>query len=136
MIGVQTFVRRRHRGLLILVGVVFLVLLAALISYQHFQGLRLIGTVATALGAAAAFLGQRASGRLRRVLAGVFLALALAGLLGVWEHNQGRLGGGGQRPPAAQVGLDTPPFAPLSIVVFSLLGAAALIGRRDDEPPK
>jgi hypothetical protein len=105
MVGVQTFVQRRSYELLLgLVGVGFLVLLAELIGYRHFEGLQLIGTGATVVGAAAAFLGIRASAGLRRALAGVFLVLALVGLLGMWEHNEDRLGGEERRPPAAQVG--------------------------------
>lgn len=161
MVGAQTFVQRRYHALLLgLIGVGFLLMLAELIGYQHFQGLQLLGTAATAVGAAAAFLGIRATGGLRRALVGVFLLLALVGLLGTWEHNEDRLGGEERRPPAAQLSqggqagqtgqggqagqpgpdgpgrggfrMAPPPLAPLSLAGFCLLGAVVLLGRRDD----
>lgn len=161
MVGAQTFVQRRYHALLLgLIGVGFLLMLAELVGYQHFEGLQLIGTIATAVGAVVAFLGIRATGGLRRMLVGLFVFLALVGLLGTWEHNEDRFGGEERRPPAGQVSqggqaaqgsqsgqagqgrqggrertgfrMPPPPLAPLSLAGFCMLGAVVLLGRTDD----
>ena len=153
----QMFVQRRfHALLMFMIGLGFLLILAELIGYQHFKGLQLLGTGATVVGALTAFIGIGARGNLRRILAGVFLVLALVGIVGVVEHNGDRLRGeqgqgqfqGGRsgqdanrpndqgQPPDAQGGFGSrippPPLAPLSLAGFCTLGAIALLGKKDD----
>ena len=99
----QRFVQRNFHALLMtLVGAGFVLILLELIGYKHYQGLQIVGLATTIIGAIAAFAGIRATGRLRMGLAGVLIILSLAGLLGTFEHNEKRLGGGGEGRPGAQ----------------------------------
>lgn len=142
--SLQTFVRRQFFPLLMaLIGAGFVMLFVELLLYSHYQGLQIVGTAATVLGAIAAFLGIGARGNLRVGLAILFIVLALTGLLGAWEHNESRFEGEGERrpPAAAQAGeageageaeTPPPPLAPLSLSGFCALGALGLLGKRDE----
>jgi hypothetical protein len=160
---VQSFVQQRYHTLLMgFIGLGFVMLFLELIGYQHYEGLQLIGLSATVIGAVVAFLGIRASGKRRRMLGAIFLALSLAGLLGAWFHNEDRLrgeqrtdgqfnqgqpprpeepgeragpgpGGPGGQPGPGGPRIPPPPLAPLSLSGFCLLGAVALFGRRDPQ---
>ena len=102
LVGMQKIVQQRYYGLLMgLVGGGFVLLMLELIGYQHFEGLQIIGFAATIVGAVTAFAGIRANAQLRRILAGVFVVLAIIGLFGTVQHNAKRLGGD-QRPPFGQ----------------------------------
>lgn len=152
----QAFVQRRYYPLLMaVIGLGFLLVLLELILYRHFRGLQLIGTITTALGALLAFVGIGANARLRTILAGVFLALALVGLIGAWEHNEDRFKGergerteqaapaqargddddarqGSQPGQGGERGQEPPPLAPLSLSGFCVLSVLALLGKKDE----
>lgn len=152
MLAMQTFVRRRYHALLMgLIGLGFVLLTLELLLYRHYQGIQSIGLAARVIGAIVAFLGIRATGSLRRNLALVFLVLSLAGLIGVVEHNEERLGGE-ERPESARAtqqqiqsggaanqeqpaGGEIPPpvLAPLSMSGFCVLGLVALLAKKDDD---
>lgn len=160
MLGsLQTFVQRRFFTLLmLLLAAGFLLIFGELVLYNHFEGLQIIGTASTVIGAILALVGIGAGANLRRWLAVGFIALSLVGVLGVFEHNEERLGGEEERrPPAAQTTgnqasgesgeneageagegpegegpeMPPPPLAPLSLAGFCALGAVALLGRKD-----
>lgn len=99
---IQTFVQRRYHTLLMgFIGLGFVLLFAELIGYEHYHGFQVIGLATTIIGVVTAFTGIAAKGKLRFVLASIFLVLSLAGLLGLFFHNEDRLGLE-QRPPAGQ----------------------------------
>jgi hypothetical protein len=146
----QTFVQRRFHGLMMaMIGFGFVLLfLELLIGYQHYHGLQLIGLATTVIGAIVSFLGIGATGSRRWTLAILLLGLSLAGVLGTFLHNGDRLEGR-EGPPAAQSERGTPPqrppeardngrpipppiLAPLSLSGFCILGAVALLGRKDE----
>ncbi len=146
--SVQTFVQRRYYGLLMsILGLDFVMLFFELLGYRHWQGLQIIGLATVVLGAIASFVAIGANASLRKGLAVLFLVLSLAGIIGVWEHNEERLGGAGerrppvaaqqnrqvgQRPPEGDFHIPPPTLAPLSLSGFCILGAVVLFGRRDD----
>jgi Na+-transporting methylmalonyl-CoA/oxaloacetate decarboxylase gamma subunit len=140
--SLQSFVQQRYHALIMaIIGMGFVLLMLELLGYHHYEGLQIVGLSATVIGALASFLGIGASSRRRRTLAVVFLVLSLAGLLGVWQHNGERLSG--ERPEAElsegrrEAGeqddedIPPPPLAPLSLSGFCVLGAIALLGRKD-----
>ena len=105
MLGsLQTFVQRRFFTLLmLLLAAGFLLIFGELVLYNHFKGLQILGTASTVIGAIMALVGIGAGANLRRWLAVGFIALSLVGVIGVFEHNEERLGGEEERrPPAAQ----------------------------------
>lgn len=102
--GLQGFVQRRfYLLLMLLIAAGFLLMFAELVLYKHSKGLQIIGTASTVVGAILAFIGIGANGNLRRILAVVFIVVSLIGVVGVFEHNEERLGGEeDRRPPTAQ----------------------------------
>lgn len=83
--------KRFYSLLLILVAGGFLVVLAELILANHTRGIQLVAVVATVLGLLLAGAGIVASEKARSILAVLFLLLSVTGVVGVIEHNEGRL---------------------------------------------
>jgi hypothetical protein len=154
LLGLQSFVRQRFSSLaMAMVAAGFLLLLLEMIGYNHFGGLQIVGTGAVVIGLIASVLGIGAHGRLRSILIGLFLVLALAGLLGEWEHNEERLEGergpaAGQEAPAPQGETEAdqqsgpggseeeippPILAPLSVSGLCLFGSVLLLARREPD---
>jgi hypothetical protein len=160
LVSVQSFVQQRYHALLMsVIGLGFVLLLLELIGYQHYEQLQLIGLGSTIIGAVVSFLGITATGNRRRFLAAVLIVLSVAGLLGTWLHNGERLEGERRGLPAEQFQgrpsqsgengesqpwqvrpeeggrpkIPPPPLAPLSLSGFCILGAVALLGRRDPQ---
>lgn len=163
LVSVQSFVQQRYHALLMsVIGLGFVLLMLELIGYQHYEQLQLIGLGSTIIGAVVSFLGITATGNRRRLLAAVLIVLSVAGLLGTWLHNSERLEGERRglpaeqfqgRPPrqrendekgesqpwqvrpdeAGRPKIPPPPLAPLSLSGFCILGAVALLGRRDPQ---
>ena len=157
--SLQTVVQRHVWSLLmLLIAGAFALLLVELIVTEHTDGIQLVGVGASAIGLILAGLSLVAPSSWRRVLAVLFLALSLTGVIGVVEHQearnkdrreaalvapsgnttvriaQGRQEGGGRgerfaRPDGGESA--PPPLAPLSLAGASLMAAVLLLGRSD-----
>ncbi len=101
MAGLQSFTRKHLTTLLlVLLAGGFAVLLAELLLYKHFEGLQLVGLFSTIVGLLAALWGLVAKGGTRIALAGVMVLLAVAGVIGVLQHNGGGSDDEAARPAA------------------------------------
>jgi hypothetical protein len=78
--------------IMLLIAGGFVTLLAELLWTDHTRGIQMVavyaGIAGIVLGLAAIFL----KGGARLAVAGLFLALSITGLIGVWEHNEARSG--------------------------------------------
>ena len=164
MAGLQSFTRKHLTTiLLVLLAGGFAVLLAELILYKHFEGLQLVGLFSTIAGLLAALWGLVAKGGTRIALAGVMVLLAVAGVIGVLQHNGGGSDDEAARPAAlTAVGANVntsfaaqdsdeapgdtddggrpegdagtpPPLAPLGLSGLALMGAVVLLAKRDPD---
>lgn len=108
MTSLQATVRRNLIPILLLLLVGgYLVILAELFLYRHWDGAQLIGFSATIIGLLAVLLGLFAKGGLRIGLAVLLAIVSLSGLIGTYEHYESRSEGGEAARPAlaqAQVG--------------------------------
>jgi hypothetical protein len=101
MTNLQAAVRRNLTPiLLLLLAGGYLVILGELFLYQHWDGVQLIGFVATVVGLLAVLLGLFAKGGLRLGLAILLAILSIAGVIGTYEHFESRAEAGAAAQPA------------------------------------
>ena len=101
MLRLQAMIRRNLFNILLalLLGG-FGMLLAELLMTNHVDGIQNVANVASLVGGIAIFLGFFAKGMFRHLLALLLLVLSLSGLLGAWEHQEGRIGEEARMPAA------------------------------------
>ncbi len=149
LLSLQNVVRSRfHTIVMAMIAGGFLMLLAELLIYAHYQQLQLIGFGAVVIGLICSVVGIGANARLRRTLAVIFLVLSITGVIGLYFHNEERLGGEEGGPPAQGEGggeeggeegglgeprMEPPALASLSVSGLCIFGAVMLLARRDDE---
>lgn len=146
LLTIQAIVRSRfHLLVMSVIAGGFLVLLTELLIYSHYQQLQLVGLAAVIIGLIASVLGIGARGTMRTRLVAVFLVVSLSGLLGLYFHNERRIGGesgppqaGGSEPQGGETGSDGPRMPPpvlasLSVTGLCIFGAVMLLARRDEE---
>ena len=106
MTSLQATVRRNLLPiLLLLLAGGYLVIVGELYLYRHWDGVQLIGFLATVIGLLAVLLGLFAKGGLRLGLAILLAILSLSGLIGTYEHFESSAEGGeAARPALAQAG--------------------------------
>ncbi|MBK8048582.1 MAG: hypothetical protein IPK16_16565 [Anaerolineales bacterium] len=119
--------------LLLLLAGGFVVIVAELYLYQHWEGTQLIGFAASVIGLLAVLLGLFARGTFRVILALLLVVISISGLIGTREHfeslNEGR--------EATMMGVNQLASAEAgALVVAAASGAGAVssaIMQEDDE---
>lgn len=100
MARLQSFTRKYMTTLLLLfLAAGFAVIVAELTLSKHYEGVQLVGLISAIVGLVVALWGLIAKGGTRIALAWVMVVLALAGVVGVFEHNES--GGEEAARPAA-----------------------------------
>lgn len=154
MESLKAFVQRNLFPLLmLLIAGGFAIIVLELLWTGHWDGLQMIGLIASITGVVLGLAALFVKGSGRVVLAVLFLVLSLTGLVGVFEHNEERTEGGEasrtpvlvaasgdtMQPVAYRVqenekggGEAIPPLAPLSLAGLSLMGAVVLLGFKQE----
>ncbi len=100
MAKLQESVRRNLTPiLLLLLAGGFLVVLGELVIYRHWDGVQLIGFVATVIGFVGVLLGLFVKGGLRVGVAILLAVISVSGLIGAYEHYEGRAESGEAMQP-------------------------------------
>lgn len=81
---------RQHQYtlLMLLLAGGFAVVLGELILYQHWDGVQLVGFLATVAGLLLVLIGMFAGGRLGNAVAVLLVILSLTGVIGAYEHYE------------------------------------------------
>ena len=91
MSKLESFVQRNFVQILLAFLVAsYLLLLGELALYQHWDGVQLIGFLATVLGLLCVLAGFFVKGAMRKGVIVVLLLLSLTGLFGTYEHFESR----------------------------------------------
>lgn len=134
---ITTLVQTRFPSLVLLgVAAGFVMLLAELLLTGHTEGTQRIAVLMSVLGIGLGLMALWVSGWLRGLVIAGFALLALAGVYGALEHQEGGEGreaqtqrfirerGEGEATP--------PPLAPLSLSGLALLGGLATLAKRGE----
>lgn len=152
----QLVSRNFYTIMYLLIAGSFLGLAAELVWTGHWEGIQRVGLVASGVGALLALVALIASAQLRTILAVLFLALSITGIVGAVEHNEERneeatapviMAASVNANVVAQEeseadededeeeeegehgeeGEEIPPLAPLSLAGMSVIGAVTLL---------
>ncbi|MCB0129762.1 MAG: hypothetical protein KDD78_02900, partial [Caldilineaceae bacterium] len=115
MSALKQFVARNFFSLLyLMLAGSFLMLVAELVWTKHWDGIQLVGLLASGAGAVLALLAWAMGRKARMVLAALFAVLSITGIVGTVEHNEAR--GGEEASAPVIVAAATGDFAPASAV--------------------
>lgn len=143
--------RQQDTILLLLLTGGFAVILGELALYQHWEGIQLVGLIATVVGLLAVLAGIFLKGTGRTVAGLLLVVLAISGLMGMRQHADAAAQAQAPRPalvqgetgvqeiayrpaaPAQPAGETTPPpLAPLGLSGLALMGAVILLAKKDE----
>lgn len=100
MTKLENWVRKNLLAILVvLLAAGYLLIMAELVLYNHWQGLQLIAPVTTLVGLAALVVGYFLKGTARVVVALLLVVLSISGIVGTFEHRENERGE--RRPPVA-----------------------------------
>ena len=134
---------RRNTTALFLVGIAigFALVLVELALINHVRGTQLIAIIACVAGIVLSLVGLVPRRGVRRAVAALFVVLALTGVYGFIEHQQGRSERAGEVAEVASSATDRvvrealdsfasnpPALSPLALSGLSLLGVLTLLG--------
>ena len=86
----QMIARNYYTLMYLLIAGSFLGLVAELVWTEHWDGIQLVGLLASVAGMVLAAIALFASPRMRQVLAVLFVILSISGIVGTIEHNEER----------------------------------------------
>ncbi|MEZ4612358.1 MAG: hypothetical protein R2838_19315 [Caldilineaceae bacterium] len=86
----QMIARNYYTLMYLLIAGSFLGLVAELVWTEHWDGIQLVGLLASVAGMVLAAIALFASPRMRQVLAVLFVILSISGIVGTIEHNEDR----------------------------------------------
>ena len=86
----QMIARNYYTLMYLLIAGSFLGLVAELVWTEHWDGIQLVGLLASVAGLVLAAVALFAAPRMRQVLAVLFVILSISGIVGTIEHNEER----------------------------------------------
>ena len=86
----QMIARNYYTLMYLLIAGSFLGLVAELVWTEHWDGIQLVGLLASVAGMVLAAIALFAPPRMRQVLAVLFVILSISGIVGTIEHNEER----------------------------------------------
>ena len=86
----QMIARNYYTLMYLLIAGSFLGLVAELVWTEHWDGIQLVGLLASVAGMVLAAIALFAPPRMRQVLAVLFVILSISGIVGTIEHNEAR----------------------------------------------
>ena len=86
----QMIARNYFTLMYLLIAGSFLGLVAELVWTEHWDGIQLVGLLASVAGLVLAAVALFAAPRMRQVLAVLFVILSISGIVGTIEHNEAR----------------------------------------------
>ncbi|MCB0045553.1 MAG: hypothetical protein H6642_11160 [Caldilineaceae bacterium] len=88
----QLVTRNYYPLMYLLIAGSFLGLTAELVLTEHWDGIQLVGLLASIIGLVLAVVALFAAPRMRQALAVLFVVLSISGIIGTIEHNEARSG--------------------------------------------